>query len=208
MAEATQVAATVANNSTVAPMVEWPSRTAPRVGRALADHHDGGDDRRLQDREPAEHSGFREQVGRCRQPDRLLTLEDGAFADQVADGQRGAHERRGRHQQGQDLRASSGVPAFGPGRWNPLLPGTVSDSEPRMNGKQRQEDEVGAVGDDQADLPPGDRRNLAPHTGMHRFAQVAGLVGLVRHQFLRPLLGVALGHESAGWPLRGRRPPW
>ncbi len=35
MAEATHVAATVANSSKVAAKVEWPSSTAPRVGAPL-----------------------------------------------------------------------------------------------------------------------------------------------------------------------------
>ncbi len=35
MAEATHVAATVANSSTVAPIVEWPNRFALRVGAPL-----------------------------------------------------------------------------------------------------------------------------------------------------------------------------
>jgi hypothetical protein len=68
-------------------------------GSAFTHNHDRGGDRRLQDGEPAEHGGLGQQVRRRRHSDRLFSLEDGAFADQVADRQRGSHEGGGGQQQ-------------------------------------------------------------------------------------------------------------
>jgi hypothetical protein len=61
--------------------------------------------------------------------------------------------------------------------------------------QQRQENEVGAVGDDQPNLPARDGRDLAPHAGMYRFAQLGRFIGL--RQGSGPLPGLILSEEPS-----------
>ena len=127
---------------------------------------DRGDDARLQDRERGEDDDLRQQVCRRGQPDGLLAQEDRALADQGTDRQRGAHEDRADVEQHEDL-------ARLVGRFTALYRGDghaeadVARHRQRQHAhderQERQEDEVPAVGDDQPDLAPGDRRELPSH---------------------------------------------
>ena len=197
MAEATHVAATVANSSNGGPDGRVAEQHSASGRGALADHHDRGGDRRLQDREPAEHRGLGEQVGVVDNPTACSRWK------------MGRSPTRSRIVRAVPMNAaagisrlsicadSSGVPACGAGDMKSVVAGHRQGQRAQDERQQRQEDEIGAVGDHQADLPAGDRRDLAPHAGVNRFAEAARLVGLVRQIPLGPLFGLVLVQEAA-----------
>ena len=122
------------NSSTVAATVEWPSSTAPRVGT------------------PLPTTTIAVMIADCRtaNPQNTAVLASRyAVVDRPTACSRWKMARsptRSRIVSAVPMKAaagisraricadSSGVPACGPGMRNPLLPGTVSDSAPRMNG--------------------------------------------------------------------------
>ena len=94
---------------------------------------------------------------------------------------------------------SSGVPACGAGQVESVRARNGQRQRTQDERQQRQEHEVGAVGDDQAHLPAGDRRDLAPHAGVNRFAQVGRLVcRCERRLLLASLEEAAVGFLGIG----------
>ena len=140
--------------------------------RAPADHRDRRRDRRLHDREYGEHHDLCAHIGRRRQADRLLAAEDGTLADEVANGQRGAHEHRADIEHDQNLVGLSGIVAQRVRHAVSALAAHGEGQDADEERQQRQEHRVAAVGDDQPDLAARDRGELVEYVGVYRLAQV------------------------------------
>ena len=135
--------------------------------RALADRHDQNQDGRLDHRDRAEHRDLGREIRRRRQPDRLLAAEDGAFADQCANSQRGPHEERTEVHHHQDLLCLVRRGAVECSLAEAGVAGHGERQQPDEERQQGQEHEVTAVGDEQPQLSTRNRRELAPQVGLH-----------------------------------------